>query len=321
MNSRLGTSTRRQSVVLDLVDADPGDHREVAGDQRQHAGGDERDQAGGEGDRDVGSVDRVHGSAGRRPAGSVQRRGQATPVLAGELVIGAELGEDADHRLADQVAALGVVGLGDQLLQRLERGLEVARVPGGERRRAGAGRAPRRRWRGSAAPGPRGPGRESLPGAARAAPAPPLSRRGRAGSGPGRPPRRCARDRARAPRAATPRRRRPASSSAGDGTSASRKLSICAGGIAPVNSATTWPSRNAFTAGIPWTPKLAARLWLESTSTFASSTLPARLPTAASSAGPSWRHGPHHSAQKSTTTGSSRERSTTSATKSIRSRR
>ena len=37
--------------------------------------------------------------------------------------------------------------------------------------------------------------------------------------------------------------------------------------------------------------------------------------TAASSAGPSWRQGPHHSAQKSTTTGSSRERSTTSSMK------
>ena len=92
----------------------------------------------------------------------------------------------------------------------------------------------------------------------------------------------------------------------------SRKASIWAGGIAPVNSATTWPSRNAFTAGIPWTPKLAESDWFESTSTLASSTLPARLSTAASSAGPSWRQGPHHSAQKSTTTGSSRERSTTS---------
>ena len=88
-----------------------------------------------------------------------------------------------------------------------------------------------------------------------------------------------------------------------------RTSSIWAGGIAPVNSATTLPSRKALTAGIPWTPNACESAWLESTSTLASSTSPSRSPTAASSAGPSWRQGPHHSAQKSTTTGTSRERS------------
>ena len=67
MNRRLGTSTRRQSRVVDLLDPDAGDHGQVAGDQRQHARGDERDQAGDEGDRNVRSADWVHaGSTGAR---------------------------------------------------------------------------------------------------------------------------------------------------------------------------------------------------------------------------------------------------------------
>ena len=50
-------------------------------------------------------------------AGSVERRRQAAAMFTGELVLGAELGEDADHRLADQVAALGVGRLGNRLLE------------------------------------------------------------------------------------------------------------------------------------------------------------------------------------------------------------
>src|SRR5829696_5667344 len=52
---------------------------------------------------------------------------------------------------------------------------------------------------------------------------------------------------------------------------------------------------------------------LASVSTLASATLPSRLVTPFSRIGVSWRQGPHQAAQKSTTTGSSRERSTTSA--------
>ncbi len=51
-----------------------------------------------------------------------------------------------------------------------------------------------------------------------------------------------------------------------------------------------------------------------SVSTFTSST-PSRLSTAFSITGPSMRHGPHHSAQKSTTTGCSWERWMTSRSK------
>ena len=57
------------------------------------------------------------------------------------------------------------------------------------------------------------------------------------------------------------------------------------GGIAPVNSSTTLPSRNALTAGMPLIPNAAAICWLASVSSFASSTSPSRLAAAASSAG------------------------------------
>ena len=53
-----------------------------------------------------------------------------------------------------------------------------------------------------------------------------------------------------------------------------------------MNSATTLPSLNALTAGMPPIWKLAARFGLRSVSTLASSTSPSRLATAASSAGP-----------------------------------
>ena len=78
-----------------------------------------------------------------------------------------------------------------------------------------------------------------------------------------------------------------------------------------MNSAATLPSRNALTAGMPWIRNAAASRWLASTSTFASSTFPARAAAARSSAGVSCLQGPHHSAQKSTTTGISLERSST----------
>ena len=55
--------------------------------------------------------------------------------------------------------------------------------------------------------------------------------------------------------------------------------------------------------------------WFASTSTLASRTRPPRAASAASRAGVSVRQGPHHSAQKSTTTGVLRESSTTSRSK------
>ena len=99
--------------------------------------------------------------------------------------------------------------------------------------------------------------------------------------------------------------------SASEGTSESRNRSTAGGGWAPTNSASTCPWRKALTAGMPCTRYSLASRWFESTSTFTSSTFPPRAATARSRRGPSWRQGAHHSAQKSTTTGSSRERSMT----------
>jgi hypothetical protein len=110
----------------------------------------------------------------------------------------------------------------------------------------------------------------------------------------------------------------PASSSSWvcDGTRPSKNASTCAGDCAPTNSATTSPLRKAFTAGMPWTPKRSEIPGFSSVSIFAKTTSPSRLAAAFSSTGPSWRHGAHHGAQKSTTTGTPAERATTSASKS-----
>ena len=53
-------------------------------------------------------------------------------MSARELVIGAELTEDADHRATDQVAAIRVGLIGDRPLERVERGFVIALVPGSE---------------------------------------------------------------------------------------------------------------------------------------------------------------------------------------------
>ena len=82
-----------------------------------------------------------------------------------------------------------------------------------------------------------------------------------------------------------------------------------------MNSSTTLPSLKAFTAGIDWIPNACESRGLASVSTLTRSTWPARLSTAFSITGPSERHGPHHSAQKSTTTGCSKERWMTSRSK------
>ena len=58
---------------------------------------------------------------------------------------------------------------------------------------------------------------------------------------------------ARARGAATPRRRRCGQLVGLGRHQLVEEASTCRGGIAPVNSATTLPSRNAFTAGMPWT--------------------------------------------------------------------
>ena len=95
----------------------------------------------------------------------------------------------------------------------------------------------------------------------------------------------------------------------------SRNAATFAGGCAPTNSATTAPLRNALTAGMPRMSYMPAISGFASTSTFASTISPSRAAASRSSTGPSMRHGPHQAAQKSTTTGSSCERSSTSCSK------
>ncbi len=75
---------------------------------------------------------------------------------------------------------------------------------------------------------------------------------------------------------------------------------------------TTLRSFRANTAGIDCTPKVAATRGLESTSTLASTTSPPVSSISLSKTGPKVRHGPHHVAHRSTTTGTSAERSSTS---------
>src|SRR5210317_846515 len=76
-------------------------------------------------------------------------------------------------------------------------------------------------------------------------------------------------------------------------------------GAAPVLLEMTCPSLNKNNAGIPRTPRAAAAEGLLSTSTLTTLILPSISTESSSSDGPICLHGPHHSAQKSTTTGRS----------------
>ena len=278
MKSRLGTSTRRQSVALDLVDADAGDHREVAGDERQDAGGEEGDQPGGEGDRDVRSVDGVHAVFVAR----AEARGQLSAAARRRRCSRAS----SCRRRARRRSRPSPGGSGRAARRRL--GL-ADQPPGAPRAPSRSRPRPRRRTpaasRGSgsppsarrAAPAPRGPRRESLPGAARAAPAPPLCRRGRAGSAQARRGRAVARiERQRLAQRglvagggelvggrgdqrveeALDLRRRDRAGELGDDLAVAKRLH--GGDAADVEA-------------------LRRALWFASTSTFASATLPPRL--------------------------------------------
>src|SRR4051812_44870770 len=66
---------------------------------------------------------------------------------------------------------------------------------------------------------------------------------------------------------------------------------------------------------MPWTWKALLTSGFSSTLTLARTTCPSVPSTTVSRIGPSWRQGPHHGAQRSTTTGVSWERFNTSASK------
>src|SRR6056297_81391 len=81
------------------------------------------------------------------------------------------------------------------------------------------------------------------------------------------------------------------------------QLCSAALGAAPARFDTTSPSLKMNNAGMPRMPSWVAVLGLESTSTLATLILPPISSDSSSRAGPICLQGPHHSAQKSTTTG------------------
>ena len=223
-------------------------------------------------------------------------------------MLDAEVVEDADDGAAQILAAVAVVVVGDRGDQRVEPALDVAVVKGRER-------AAERRVVAEADAGGKAVGRERAADVGEEAerllvvaalvqqPGERERRVGAAGIELDRAPQRllvAGLDEPVGLATATARR---------------RSAATCGGGCAPTNSATIWPSLNALTAGMPWMPNAAASCWLASVSSLASATSPSCSFASASSTGVSWRHGPHHSAQKSTTTGISCERSMTSCSK------
>jgi len=72
---------------------------------------------------------------------------------------------------------------------------------------------------------------------------------------------------------------------------------------APTILSTGFPPTKTMKVGIPKTPKLAAMSGPSSTFRLANSTLPENSALSLSNTGRIVRHGPHHSAQKSTTAG------------------
>src|SRR5271166_58385 len=75
-------------------------------------------------------------------------------------------------------------------------------------------------------------------------------------------------------------------------------------GAAPTWREASWPSLNSIKVGIDMMPNLAAVLGFSSTLSLTILTLPLSDLEISSKAGAIMRQGPHHSAQKSTTTGS-----------------
>src|SRR5262245_46904341 len=86
-------------------------------------------------------------------------------------------------------------------------------------------------------------------------------------------------------------------------------------GSAPRKPSTGWPLTKANTAGIDWMPSCPGIEGCLSISILTSLTLPLAARTTFSKTGPSCLHGPHHSAQKSTSTGWRLDSSITSLTK------
>ena len=85
-------------------------------------------------------------------------------------------------------------------------------------------------------------------------------------------------------------------------------------GTAPMKPSAGWPLTKAITAGIDWIPIWPGIAGCSSMFILTSLTLPFAARTAFSRIGVSWRHGPHHGAQKSINTGCRFDSSMTSFT-------
>ncbi len=90
------------------------------------------------------------------------------------------------------------------------------------------------------------------------------------------------------------------------------QLLTWASGMAPRKPSATWPATTATTMGMLCTWRAALSCGLASTSTLARTQAPSASPASFSSTGESCLHGPHHSAHRSTMTGTVRDLATTS---------
>src|SRR5690606_28180971 len=86
-------------------------------------------------------------------------------------------------------------------------------------------------------------------------------------------------------------------------------------GCNPMKPSIGRPPLSSMTVGSDWMPNMPASCISSSALTLASTNAPAYSSASFSSSGPNCRHGPHHGAQKSTSTGACIERSSTSCAK------
>ena len=228
--------------------------------------------------------------------GSEQPAGELAPVRRRARVVRAEQLEDVDVLLAGLVVVAHPVEQAGRAWRRSRRSA---------RRRAGPapprGAPARSRGCGPAAPGP--PRSRPARPAARPAPTTASSLPGSSSS---------AWRRLSSSPAATSA---ASASSSADGKRRSTNSRTVGSGWAPRNPSTGWPSFTATTSGMLCTPKAWAICGFSSTLTLTSTTLPSVSSITFSMIGPRVRHGPHHGAQRSTTTGTSLDRSITSVSK------
>ena len=206
-------------------------------------------------------------SSGRR---LVQRRGQPPPRVPRERVLDAELSSTATttrRRSSLRPSAAGIASI--------RRSNARSWSPASSAREAPPIGRVAERARGSM---PRGQARRPAKSGERCRRARSASsrRRGAAAASRARPRRRRVPAPARARGAATPRRPRRRARRPRTGRARVEEPSTCAGGCAPTNSSTTWPSLNALTAGMPWIRNACAIAGLASVSSLASTTLPSR---------------------------------------------